>query len=61
VTSDFTASITLSWNPILVTGGVPITGFMLYSVDQDDVTTLQLDATDQPEVLIFTIEGLALD
>jgi hypothetical protein len=32
-TSASTASITLAWYPLIETGGVPATGFKLYSID----------------------------
>jgi hypothetical protein len=60
-TSATTASITLAWNPLLVTGGVPITGFKLYSVDRNENIVLQLDATNQPQILTHTIKDLLLD
>lgn len=57
---ESTASITIAWYPLLDTGGVPATGFKLYSI-ADDVTTLEFDGTDLPDVLTTVVTGLVLD
>lgn len=59
--SETTASITLAWYPLTETGGVPATGFKLYSIDEDEVTTLEFDGTDLPEILTTVVTDLALD
>ena len=58
---ETTGSITLAWSPLVYTGGVPATGFKLYSVDSSDQVVLRFDGTDKPEVLETTITGLILD
>lgn len=45
-TSETTASITLAWHPLIETGGVPATGFKLYSIDEDNLTVLEFDGAD---------------
>lgn len=40
---------------------MPTTGFKLYSVDENDETTLEFDGTDLPEILEYTVTGLVLD
>ena len=60
-TSETTASITLEWYPLTETGGVPATGFKLYSIDEDSVMTLEFDGTDLPEILTSVVTDLVLD
>ena len=48
---DMTASITLAWNPLIDTGGVPLTGYKLYAVDEAQTETLVYDGTDSPEIV----------
>jgi hypothetical protein len=62
-TSDgATASITLKWAATTASGGVALTGYRLYQIDEVAVvTTLAYDGTDHPEVLETTITGLTLD
>ena len=51
------------------TGGVPLTGFKLYSYKKDDETTvvdidsatLAFDGSGQPDVTEYMVEGLELD
>ena len=45
-TSETTASIELAWYPLIETGGVPITGFKLYSVDESNTIVLEFDGSD---------------
>ena len=45
-----TASITLEWSPLIETGGVPLTGYKLYVVDDKDEIALVYDGTDEPAV-----------
>ena len=54
-------SITLAWSPLVDTGGVPATGFKLYSVDSSNEVVLEFDGTDAPEILETTVSGLILD
>jgi hypothetical protein len=46
---------------MIETGGVPATGFKLYSVDENEVTTLEFDGTDMPEILTTVVTDLVLD
>ena len=48
---DMTASITLAWNPLIDTGGVPLTGYKLYAVDEAQTETFVYDGTDSPEIV----------
>jgi len=59
--TDTTASIELAWHPLIQTGGVPVTGFRLYSVDEAANIVLEFDGTDQPELLSYEVTGLRLD
>ena len=61
VTSDSTPSITLAWSPPVNTGGVSLTGFKLYSVDNTNTAVLQFDGTDKPAILQYTVTGLSLN
>jgi hypothetical protein len=60
-TDGETASITLEWQAPLNSGGVPLTGFKLYSWADSEGEVLQLDATNHPEILSFTVEDLTVD
>ena len=60
-TDTQTASITLEWQAPLNSGGVPLTGFKLYSWTDIEGEVLQLDATNHPEILSFTVAGLTID
>ena len=59
--SETTASIELAWYPLLETGGVPLTGFKLYSVNEDDKKVVEFDGSDHPEILTFSVGGLKLN
>ena len=54
-----TANITLAWNPLMDTGGVPLTGYKLYQLSvSTGTTTLAYDGTNQPAVLTALVAGL---
>jgi hypothetical protein len=56
-----TANITLAWNPLMNTGGVPLTGYKLYQLSvSTGTTTLAYDGTNQPAVLTALVAGLTL-
>lgn len=61
-TDATTAEIVLAWYALTDTGGVPLTGYKLYSIHVDTaVTTLVYDGTDKPETLQTTVSGLTID
>ena len=46
-----TADVTISWYPLLETGGVPLTGYKLYQIEvSTSTTTLVYDGTNIPAV-----------
>ena len=55
------ASVSLQWTAPVNTGGVSLTGFKLYSIDQQENIVLQFNGVNQPATLSYTITGLSLD
>jgi hypothetical protein len=51
----------MAWYPIIETGGVPLTGFKLYSVYDGESPVLQFDGSDRPEILTATVSSLLLN
>jgi titin len=57
-----TASVSLEWTPLTDTGGVPLTGYKVYYIDDStSTTTLGYDGSGAPETSSCTISSLVLD
>lgn len=51
------ASIDLKWNPVLDTGGVPLTGYKVFH----GASTLAYDGSTAPQVTTASITALTID
>ena len=56
-----TADVEIEWNPLMQTGGVPLTGYKLYMLRvSTSVQTLIYDGTNNPATTMANITNLVL-
>lgn len=61
-TGAASASVTLSWNAVIETGGVPLIGYEVYSkLLSTGTKSLVFDGINHPEILETTVSNLILD